>query len=133
MFDDTLGNTAAEIAAWMTANPGITSTPAEPVTISGLRGVLLDISASGTYTTVCPKDQLTYPDELPILPLFAGAGSGDLTWFIGGDERIRLYLLDMPGGGNLVIGVDAIGGDFDALLEVCQPVIDSITFDEDYY
>ena len=132
-FDDTVGNSAAEIAAWMASNPGVTSTPAEPVSKGGLRGVLLDIAASGTYTTVCPNDRGTYPEGLPILPLFAGAGSGDLTWFIGGDERMRLYLLDMPGGGNIVISIDAIGGDFETLLEVTQKVIDSITFDENYY
>lgn len=132
-LDDSVGNTAAEIAAWMTANPGIISTPAEPATHGGLRGVLLDIAASGTYTTVCPNDRGTYPEGLPILPLFAGAGSGDLTWFIGGDERMRLYLLDMPGGGNIVISIDAIGGDFETLLEVTQRVLDSISFDEDYY
>jgi len=133
VFDDTVGNTAAEIAAWMTSNPGITSTPAEPWTLGGLTGVRLDIGASGTYTTVCPNDRLTYPDGLPILPLFAGAGSGDLTWFIGGDERMRLYVLDMPGGGNIVISIDAIGGDFQTLLDVTQPVVDSVTFDENYY
>ena len=93
----------------------------------------MDIAASGTYTTVCPNDRGTYPEGLPILPLFAGAGSGDLTWFVAGDERMRLYLLDMPGGGNIVISIDAIGGDFETLLEVTEPVIDSITFDEDYY
>ena len=132
-LDESVGNTAAEIAAWMTANPGITSTPVEPARLGGLRGVLLDIAASGTYTTVCPNDRGTYPEGLPMLPLFAGAGSGDLTWFVAGDERMRLYLLDMPGGGNIVISIDAIGGDFQTLLEVTQPVIDSITFDEDYY
>ena len=29
-LDESVGNSAAEIAAWMTANPGITSTPVEP-------------------------------------------------------------------------------------------------------
>jgi hypothetical protein len=132
-LDESVGNTAAEIAAWITANSGITSTPVEPATLGGLRGVLLDIAASGTYTTVCPNDEATYPGGTPILPLFAGAGSGNLTWFIGGDERMRLYLLDMPGGGNIVISIDTIGGDFEALLEVSQPVLDSIIFDESYY
>ena len=93
----------------------------------------LDIAASGTYTTTCPNDNRTYPDGLPILPLFAGAGSGDLTWFIGGDERIRLYLLDMPGGGNVVIGIDAIHTDFETLLETTQRVLNSITFDPGYF
>jgi len=132
-FDESVGNTAADIAAWMEANPGLIATNVQPVTHGGLRGVVLDIAASGTYTTVCPNDNKTYPDELPILPLFGGAGSGDLAWFIGGDERLRFYLLDMPGGGNLVISIDAIGGDFETLLETTRRVLSGITFDEKYY
>jgi hypothetical protein len=132
-FDDSVGNTSDDIAEWMTPNEGLTITENRTVVIGGLLGRQLDIGASGTYDTVCPNDRDTYPAGLPILPLFGGAGSGDLTWFVGGDEKIRLYLLDMPGGGNLVIGVDAIGGDFDSLLEICQPVIDNLTFDSDYY
>jgi hypothetical protein len=133
VFDEAVGNTAVEIADWMEGNPGLITTNVQPVTKGGLRGVLLDIAASGTYTTVCPNDNDTYPAGLPILPLFAGAGSGDLTWWVGGDERIRLYLLDMPGGGNIVIGIDAINTDFETLLEVTQRVLDGITFDPNYY
>jgi hypothetical protein len=133
VFDESVGNTASEIAAWMTANPALTATPVEPVTHGGLRGLLLDISASGTYTTLCPEEQRGYPAGVAIVPLFAGAGSGELTWYVGGDERMRLYLLDMPGGGNLVISIDAMVGDFETLLDVAQRVLDGITFDETYY
>ena len=132
-FDETVGNTAADIADWMAGNPGLIATNVVPVTLDGLRGMQLDIAASGSYTTVCPEERHGYPPGLPLLPLFGGAGSGDLTWWIGGDERIRLYLLDMPGGGNVVVGIDAIATAFDALLEVTQPVIDSIIFDPSYY
>jgi len=134
-FDESVGVQAAEIAAWMEANPNLTATPAETVTVGGLWGVSLDIAASGAYTTECPdmSPDDPYPAGLPLVPLFAGAGSGEGTWFIGGDEGMRLYLLDMPGGGNLIISVDAIAGDFATLLEVSQPVIDSIAFDPDYY
>ena len=133
VINGAVGNTAAEIADWMEGNPGLITTNVQPVTHGGLRGVVLDLAASGSYTTVCPNDLGTYPEGLPILPLLFGAGSGELTWFIGGDERMRLYLLDMPGGGNLAISIDAINTDFETLLEVTQRVVDGITFDEDYY
>ncbi len=134
-FDESVGVGAAEIAAWMEANPNLTATPAETVRVGGLVGVQLDIAASGAYTTECPdmSPDDAYPAGLPLVPLFAGAGSGEGLWFVGGDERMRLYLLDMPGGGNLIISVDAIASDFATLLEVSQPVIDSIRFDPDYY
>jgi hypothetical protein len=131
--NEAVGNRAAEIAAWMAANPRLTASAPEIVSLGGLRGVRLDISASGTYTTICSDLAPGYGADVPVVPLFAGTGSGDLVWFVGGDERMRLYLLDMPGGGNVVISVDAINGDFDTLLEVCLPVIDSVRFDPDYY
>lgn len=134
-FDDSVGIQAAEIAAWMEANPNLTTGPLVPVAIGGLVGVQLDIAASGAYTTECPdmSPDDAYPAGLPLVPLFAGAGSNEGLWFVGGDEGMRLYLLDMPGGGNLIISVDAIASDFATLLEVSQPVIDSIRFDRDYY
>jgi hypothetical protein len=132
-FDEDIGNASADIAAWLVANPNLTATAPEPVTVGGLAGVLVDIAASGAYATDCPNDQDTYPAGVPIVPLFAGAGSGDLTWYVGGTERMRLYLLDLPGGGNLVISIDAIAGDFDTLLEISLPVIHSIGFDPAYY
>jgi hypothetical protein len=133
-LDEAVGHEAADIAAWITANPNLTATTPEPVTVGGLTGVLIDLSASDAYTTDCGDDRGgVYPSGLPIVPLFAGAGSGDLTWFVGGTERMRLYVLDMPGGGNLVISIDAIAGDFETLLEISQPVMDSIRFDPAYY
>jgi hypothetical protein len=132
-FDDTVGNTAADIAAWMQGNPALTVTNTRAVIQGGLWGVQLDLAASGSYTTVCPNSGEPYAEGLPIVPLFGGAGSGDLAWFVGGEERLRFYLLDLPGGGNLVISIDAIGGDFETLIETTQPVLNSVTFDESYY
>jgi len=54
-------------------------------------------------------------------------------WWIGGAEQIRLYLLDAPAGGNVVIGVDAIDTDFLTLIEVSDPVVQSIYFDMGSY
>jgi hypothetical protein len=133
-IDETVGNRATDIAAWMEANPNLTTSTPETLNVGGLDGVQLEVAVSGAYSAQCPGiPGDPYPDGMPIVPLFTGAGSGEVRWFVGGDERIRLYLLEMPGGGNLVIAVDAIGGDFATLLETCQPVIDSITFDPAYY
>ena len=132
-MDPEVGSKASEIVAWMAANPGLVATEPQPVTVGGLRGLQLDLAASGSYTTVCARDQKVYPLGLPILPLLVGAGSGNVSWYVGGDERLRLFVLDLPGGGNLLISVDAIAGDFETLVEISQPVIYSITFDENYY
>lgn len=133
-IDETVGNRGADIAAWMEADANLTTGAPRTVNVGGLEGVELDIAASGAYTDQCagiPGDP--YPDGMPIVPLFTGLRSGEVRWFVGGDEQIRLYLLEMPGGGNLVIAVNAIASDFASLLGLAQPVINSIRFDPDYY
>jgi len=133
-LDPAVGNRAIDIADWTSANPNLVVTRRLPAFIGGLSGIQLDLAASGAYTTVCAgQDTQTYPEGTPLVPLFAGAGSGNLVWFIGGTEQMRLYLLDLPGGGNLTISVDAIRSSYDALLERSAPVIDSLVFDPVYY
>jgi hypothetical protein len=69
---------------------------------------------------------------MPAVPLIQD-GSRSALWHIWGTERIRLYLLDLPGGGNVVVAVDALDTDSAALFDLCEPVIRSIRFDPAYY
>jgi len=133
--DPGVGNSAQELADWMEANPGLVTTNRRPWSAGGLSGVVLDLAVSGTYTTVCPdmSPNDAYPAGMPLVPLFEGTGSADVIWWIGGAEQIRLYLLDAPAGGNVVIGVDAIDTDFLTLIEVSDPVVQSIYFDMGSY
>jgi hypothetical protein len=69
------------------------------------------------------------------VPLFWGsdADSG-LEWSVGPGAKSRFYILSMPGGGNILIDIAAYpDSEFDALREAAIPVIESITFDPNYY
>jgi hypothetical protein len=131
--DTTVGTSASELADWMEANPSLIVSNQHRTSLGGLNGTTLDLAVSGAYTTVCPDLHRT-PDPLglPLVPLIQDVSRFG-NWWIGGAERIRLYLLDLPGGGNVVVGVDAINTDFARLLELCEPVIRTIQFDPDYY
>jgi hypothetical protein len=129
--DPTVRTSASELADWMEANDGLIVSNRVTASIGGLNGIALDLASSGAYTTVCPNITRE-PAGMPHVPLIQD-GSGFALWFIWGTERMRLYLLDLPGGGNVVVAVDAIDTDFAALLELCEPVIQTIQFDPDYY
>ena len=133
VLDTAVGNRAEDIADWLTSNPNLVVRNRQPWTLGGLTGIQLDLAASGAYTTVCPSDNKTYPAGEAVVPLFTGAGSGNLAWFIGGSEQMRLYLLNLPGGGNVTISVDAIHTTLDSLLKAASPVVKSLYFDPDYY
>ncbi len=132
--DDAVEPTAAGMADWLEANPAMIASGRESAHIGGLDGIRLDLAVSGSYTEICLEEPpQPYEPGTPLVPLFTGIGSSDVTWWIGGEERIRLYLLDLPGGGTVTISIDAITTDFEELVELSTPVIETFVFDDDYY
>jgi hypothetical protein len=62
------------------------------------------------------------------VPLFVGAEDG-LRWVVVGTERLRLSFLDVPGGGTVVVDVDAFDGAYwDQLLGAAIPIVNSFAF-----
>jgi hypothetical protein len=56
-------------------------------------------------------------------------GDGNLRWVAAGNERLRLSLLDVPGGGTVVVDIDAFDGTlFDELLVAATPIVQSLEF-----
>ncbi|MEO6059087.1 MAG: hypothetical protein ABIQ05_03840 [Candidatus Limnocylindria bacterium] len=125
-----IGGTPAEMAAYLSNHPGLTTTEPEAVNVGGLDGVVIEVALAPTWTEPCH-----YSEGQPNVPLFWGADADSgLEWSMAPGWQSRFYILAMPGGGNVLIDMGAFGeGDFDAFREAAVPVIDSITFDQDYY
>ena len=126
-----IGRTPADMAAYLSNHPGLLTTEAEAVNVGGLDGVFIEAALARTWTQTCH-----YSKGQPNVPLFWGADAeSGLEWSMGPGWQDRYYILAMPGGGNVLIDVGAIGdaADFTALVEAAVPVIESITFDPDYY
>ena len=48
---------------------------------------------------------------------------------VAGNERLRLSLLDVPGGGTVVVDIDAFDGTLmDDLLAAATPIVQSLSF-----
>ena len=92
------------------------------VDVGGLRGVGVDIAIAAGWTQSC-----SFANGVPTVPLLTdGAG---LRWVIAGSERLRLYVLDVPDGGTVIVDLDAFDGDlYDSLLRVGAPIVKSLEF-----
>jgi hypothetical protein len=109
----TVGTSAIEVATWVAAHPGIAAGAPSPVEIGGLSGYQLDVSIAETWRS-CPIDgaQATVPlfDQLSLIEH-------------PGYATMRLIVLDLPDGGNVLIEID--GKQVDAAM----PVVRSFEFD----
>jgi hypothetical protein len=93
------------------------------VTVGGLRGTEIDVTIAAGWTASCP-----FANGAPTVPLFVSA-DGELRWVVAGTERLRLSLLDVPGGGTVVVDVDAFDGAlWEPLLAAATPIVQSLVF-----
>jgi hypothetical protein len=100
-----IGRLPADMAAYLSNHPGLITTEPEAVNIGGLDGVMIEVSMDPTWTTPC-----FYSEGEPNVPLFWGADADSgLEWGTGPGVEDRFYILDMPGGGNVLIAVEAFG------------------------
>jgi hypothetical protein len=118
-----IGTLSLELATWIRGLPGIVASSPRMVTVGGLRGVELDLAINTGWTASCP-----FANGVPTVPLFVG-GDGNLRWVAAGNEQLRLSLLDVPGGGTVVVDIDAFDGTlFDELLAAATPIVQSLEF-----
>jgi len=118
-----VGTLSLELATWIRGLPGIVASSPRMVTVGGLRGVELDLALNTGWTASCP-----FANGVPTVPLFVG-GDGNLRWVVAGNERLRISLLDVPGGGTVVVDIDAFDGTlFDELLVAATPIVQSLEF-----
>lgn len=118
-----VGTLSGGLAAWIRGLDGLVVSNPRIATVGGLRGVELDLAIAAEWAASCP-----FANGLPTVPLFVGQ-NGTFRWVVAGSERLRLSLLDVPGGGTVVVDIDAFDGSLmDTLLVEAAPIVRSISF-----
>jgi hypothetical protein len=118
-----VGTTASELVAWIGERPGLTVSDPSPVTTGGLRGFVIDVGIVDGWLASCP-----FASGLPTVPLLVSSEPG-FRWVVAGSERLRLYVLDVPAGGTVIVDVDAFDGSlFNELVIAASPIIASLEF-----
>ena len=125
--DPTVGTSAAELTDWLQSLASVTTTEPSRVMIGGLSGSTVDVSVAPTWTRTCP-----YSQGMPAAPLFSDADPGsDFDWGVGGDGRMRLFLLALPNDRTLLIDIESADKQtWDAFLPEAMPVVESFTFNQ---
>lgn len=121
--EEGVGTLSGELAAWIRGLPGLTVSNPRLVTVGGLRGVEVDARIAAGWTASCP-----FADGIPTVPLIVGPNES-FRWVVAGSERLRLSILDLPGGGTVIVDTDAFEGSlFDTLLAEASPIVRSFVF-----
>ena len=101
-----VGQSSADLAAWLRAHPGLLASAPRRVVIGGISGLVIDLRLDPKYRGTCPYVQ----DGSPVIPLLFGVQSAGVEHGIHPSFTTRLYLLDSPGPNTVVEVVDHPGG-----------------------
>lgn len=115
-----VGKTSTELVAWMRGLKGLVVGSPVLVTVGALHGESVDIGLAADWTQSC-----SFANGLPTVPLLMNPDID--RWVIAGGERLRLYLLDLPGGGTLAVDLDDFDGSQIAqLITSASPIVKSL-------
>lgn len=118
-----VGTSSVELVSWIRGLDGLKVSSPAMVQVGGLIGSSVDISIQDGWTQSC-----SFANGLPTVPLLVDPGTG-LYWVIAGGERLRLFVLDLPGGGTLIVDVDDFeGSQFEQFLPDAMSVVNSFQF-----
>lgn len=118
-----VGLTSFDLVKWIRERPGLIVSQPGMATVGGLNGTVIDIGIVDGWKASCP-----FANGLPTVPLFFQPPDG-YRWVVAGDERLRLYVLDVPGGGLVIVDIDAFDGTrMDALLKAAAPIVSTFSF-----
>lgn len=118
-----VAKSAKELATWMSSLPGVVASDPKPATVGALSGYVIDLGIKQTWKQSCP-----FANGSPTVPLFLNTTTG-FHWIMAGSERLRLFVLDFPGGGTVLVDIDAFDGSLiDKLLVDAMPIVSSMSF-----
>jgi hypothetical protein len=120
--DETVDTDPTSLSAWMAGLPGLVVTPPTAGTIDGKSLVEFDIMLDAEVAPLCPWGRF--------VPLLAGRpGAEDsYMWGIGAGEQMRMRIIDLGDGHTASVIIDGPAEVFDELLQMSEPVIDSLRF-----
>jgi hypothetical protein len=117
-----VGTSVSDLVTWIRSRAGLSVTPPALVTVGGLPATTIDLSIAPNWKQSC-----SFANGLPTVQLLIDE-TGQLHWVVAGSETLRLYLLDLPGGGTLIVNLDSFDGvGFPNLLTTGSPIVKSLT------
>lgn len=121
-----VGQSAEDLTSWLADHDGLVTSDRVAVTIGGLEGYVIDVELDSSWTEPCP-----FSNGQPMVMTVVGSEiSRGLHWGVDPNAPERLWILDLPSGGNVVILADACCGvSKDEQWEAAQTVVESFELD----
>ncbi len=119
--DLSVGTSSDAMTTWLSTHPALDATEPRPVRLGAATGSYVDVQlAARARAMTCPHGRqlvTRHPD-------------GPQGWGIGPTDKIRLYVLDLPGSDTVTIVVDSPSGGskFQDLMDQTAPVVESFDF-----
>lgn len=118
-----VGTSVAAVADWLSRHPGLDTTAPEPVTLGGLNGVRMDVALRWDWRQTCE-----FSAGRPVVAFLYGGGPSVLHHVLLPGFTERLYLLAVPGGGNVTIEVAPEGRSLSELVDAAGPLLTDLSF-----
>ncbi len=91
-----VGTSSDEMTSWLSTHPALDATTPRRVTLGAATGSYVDVQIASDWNQTCSQG----------LPLVTGEPSARQSWSIYGPGKLRIYVLDVPGGDTVTIVVD---------------------------
>jgi hypothetical protein len=126
-----VATTATAITDWLSQLPGLITTEPSPITIDGAQGRAIDVSVAEDFTQQCSFYGTGGMDR--VVGTLTNWQSGSQGSFVreamAGDGHATYVILDLPGGHNIVIIVNAPNeGTWTEFKAAAMPIIESFRF-----
>lgn len=119
-----VGETAQDIATWVSEAPGVIATKPEKVTVGGLDAWRLDISMDPSWSRICSFDTKPGRGLFTDRPTTEG-----FHWGLGPDTHMRIYLADMGRGRAMLIDIESDQtADWDRYVAEATSIVESFQF-----
>jgi hypothetical protein len=118
---------AEALAQRIRSDPDLEATEPVAVEVGGIEALRMDVVAA-TGASVCQ----VYPGTLVLAPSqpLGPNGNGWAGARVNPGYRIRLYLLDLPGGSARILAIAIVAREplFERVVEAVAPIVDSFQF-----
>jgi hypothetical protein len=114
---------AEALARSIRSDPDLEATEPVAVGVGGIEALRMDVVAAAG-ASVCPDW------EGPGVVRDPGVDDSNATVGLGGGDRMRLYLLDLPGGSARILAIAIVAPEarFKRVVEAAAPIMDSFEF-----
>ena len=116
-----VGRSSDAMTTWLSTHPALDATTPRAVTLGAATGSYVDVTLAADWHQTCGNG----------LVLVTGQADHRQSWSISGGEKLRFYVLDLPGGDTVTIVVNVPhASDFQDVIAEATPLVESFDFHE---